>query len=138
MFKGSKYVHQVIDAQQMLTDFGNTFMVVSSKPFKGKPEKGLAAGSSFTLQVMKDDSAPTYNKEGQLQDNNLFETFDVTIPGLTYPSDIRKGDKVRLGNFMPEVSYFIDFKLILRFDGITKLQAKPSTPSAGGGSNGTR
>ena len=137
MFKGSKYVHQVIDVKQMLADFGNTFMVVSSKPFKGKTEKGLAAGSSFTLQVMKDDSAPRYDKDGQLQDNNLFESFDVTIPGLAYPSDIRKGDKVRLGNFMPEVSYFIDFKLILRFDGITKLQVKPSTPSTGG-SNGTR
>lgn len=137
MFKGSKYVHQVIDAQQMLTDFGNTFMVVSSKPFKGKPEKGLAAGSSFTLQVMKDDSAPRYDKDGQLKDNNLFESFDVTIPGLAYPSDIRKGDKVRLGNFMSEVSYYIDFKLILRFDGISKLQSKPSTQSAGG-ANGTR
>ena len=137
MFRGSKYVRQVIDAKHMLADFGNTFMVVSSKPFKGKPEKGLAAGSSFTLQVMKDESAPKYGKDGQLQDNNLFESFDVTIPGLAYPSDIRKGDKVRLGNFMPEVSYFIDFKLILRFDGITKLQVKPSTPSAGG-SNGTR
>lgn len=137
MFRGSKYVKQVIDAKQMLADFGNTFMVVSGKPFKGKPESGLAAGSSFTLQVMKDDSAPTYNKQGELIENNLFETFDVTIPGLAYPSDIKKGDKVRLGNFMPEVSYYIDFKLILRFDGITKLQSKPQMPSAGG-MNGTR
>lgn len=137
MFRGSKYVHQVIDAKQMLEDFGNTFMVVSGKPFKGKPEKGLEAGSTFTLQVMKDDSAPTYNKQGELLDNNLFETFEVTIPGMPYPSDIRKGDKVRLGNFMPEVSYYIEYKLILRFDGISKLQAKPSTPSAGG-ANGTR
>lgn len=137
MFRGSKYVKQVIDAKQMLADFGNTFMVVSGKPFKGKPESGLAAGSSFTLQVMKDDSAPTYNKQGELIENNLFETFDVTIPGLSYPSDIKKGDKVRLGNFMPEVSYYIDFKLILRFDGITKLQSKAQMPSAGG-MNGTR
>lgn len=137
MFRGSKYVKQVIDAQQMLADFGNAFMVVSSKPFKGKPEKGLAAGSTFTLQVMKDDSVPVYDKEGNKQDNNLFESFDVTIPGLTYPSDIQKGDKVRLGNFMPEVSYYIEFKLILRFDGITKLQSKPQMPSTGG-INGTR
>lgn len=137
MFKGSRYVRQLIDAKQMLADFGNTFMVVSSKPFKGKPEKGLEAGSTFTLQVMKDDSAPRYDKGGQLQDNNLYESFDVTIPGLAYPSDIRKGDKVRLGNFMPEVSYYIDFKLILRFDGITKLQSKPQMPSTGG-ANGTR
>lgn len=137
MFKAHKYVKQVIDAKQMLADFSNTFMVVSSKPFKGKPESGLAAGSSFTLQVMKDDSAPTYNKQGELIENNLFETFDVTIPGLPYPSGIVKGDKVRLGNFMPEVSYYIDFKLILRFDGITKLQSKPQMPSAGG-TSGTR
>lgn len=137
MFKAQRYVHQVIDAQQMLTDFGNTFMVVSSKLFKGKTEKGLGAGTTFTLQVMKDDSAPRYDKEGRLQDNNLFESFDVTIPGLTYPSDIQKGDKVRLGNFMPEVSYYIDFKLILRFDGISKLQSKPSSTNTGG-ANGTR
>ena len=137
MFKGHRYVKQVIDANQMLADFGNTFMVVSSKASKGKPESGLPAGTTFTLQVMKDDSAPRYDKEGKLQDNNLFESFDVTIPGLSYPSDITKGDKVRLGNFMPEVSYYIDFKLILRFDGITKLQSKPQMPSAGG-TSGTR
>ena len=137
MFRGSKYVKQVIDANQMLADFGNTFMVVGCRPYKGKPESGLAAGSSFTLQVMKDDSAPTYNKQGELIENNLFETFDVSIPGLPYPSGIVKGDKVRLGNFMPEVSYYIDFKLILRFDSITKLQSKPQMPSTGGAS-GTR
>lgn len=137
MFKGHKYVRQVIDANKMIADFGNTFMVVSGKPFKGKPESGLAAGTTFTLQVMKDDSAPTYDKEGKLQDNNLYESFEVTIPGLAYPTDFKKGDKVRLGNFMPEVSYYIDFKLILRFDGITKLQSKPQMPSAGG-TNGTR
>lgn len=137
MFKGHRYVKQVIDANQMLTDFGNTFMVVSSKASKGKPESGLPAGTTFTLQVMKDDSIPLYDKDGNLKDNNLFESFDVTIPGLPYPNDFKKGDKVRLGNFMPEVSYYIEYKLILRFDGITKLQAKPQMPSAGG-TSGTR
>lgn len=128
MFKGYRYVKQVIDMDKMLKDFHNTFLVVSSKQFKGSEKQNLPAGTSFTLQVMKDDSEPVYDKNGRLEDNNQFETFEVSIPGLSYPSDIVRGDKVRLGNFLPEVSMYFNYTMFLRFDSISKIQSK----SAGG------
>lgn len=124
MFKTNKYITTLINADEMLKDFGNDFLVVSVREYKGKPEKGLPSGASFTLQVLHDASPVEAGKE-----NNLMEQFEVTVPGAKYPSDIKRGDHVRLGKFMPEASYYIKYSLILRFGEIQKIQ--PST----GGSN---
>lgn len=131
MFKASKYIRTVIDAEQMLKDFDNVFMVVSIRPYQGKPEQNLAPGATFTLQVMKDNSEVQIDKKTNLpMENNLMEQFQVTIPGQPCPSDIKRGDYVRLGKFMPEVSYFINYSLILRFGEIVKVQ--PNKPQSGG------
>lgn len=131
MFKASKYVRTVIDVEQMLKDFDNVFLVVSTRSYQGKPEQNLAPGATFTLQVLKDMSEVQIDKKTNLPiENNLMEQFQVTIPGLPYPSDIKKGDYVRLGKFMPEVSYYINFNLILRFGEIVKVQ--PNKPQSGG------
>lgn len=137
MFKASKYVKTVIDADKMLQDFENIFMVVSTRPYQGKPEQNLPPGATFTLQVMKDNSEVEIDKKTNLpMENNLMEQFQVTIPGQPYPSNIKRGDYVRLGKFMPEVSYFINFNLILRFGEIVKVQ--PNKPQSAGGANAAR
>lgn len=123
---GYRYVKSVVDMDKMLKDFGNQFRLVSQKPYKGKPEKGLAAGTTVTLQIIRDDSAPIIDKTtGKPKDNNVFETFDATIVGATYPLPFAKGDYVALGNFLANVSYYIDFNFILRFGAIKKLQVTP-------------
>lgn len=55
----------------------------------------------------------------------MFETFDATIIGATYPLSLVKGDYVALGDFRADVSYYIDFNFILRFGAIKKLQPMP-------------
>lgn len=123
MFKGTKYVRTLIDGEQIKNDGRNIFRVCSKRYFKGKPEKNIASGTTFDLQVMYDESQPAYDKNGNLMENNLYETFQVTIPGHEFAtSDIQKGDAVALGNFLPDISYYIDFSLILRYDNITKIQ----------------
>lgn len=126
MFKPNKYVETLIHADEMLKDFSNDFLVISTREYKGKPEKGLPSGASFTLQVLHDASPVAAGKE-----NNLMEQFEVTVPGARFPSDIKRGDHVRLGKFMPEASYFIKFNLILRFAEIQKIQQNGGTNAKG-------
>ena len=128
MIKANNYVRTVIDADAMLKDFGNKFRVVASRAYNGKAESNIPAGTTFTLQVLEDHAAPQIDKEtGLPKDNNVFETFDVTIPGCQYPSGIVKGDFVSLGKFLPEISYYIKYNMILRFGEIRKITKNPST-----------
>lgn len=117
---GRQYAHTVVEGEKMTDDFGNRFYVVSRRPYKGNPEKGLAPGLTLTLQILEDHSEPRFDKQGNQLDNHVFDTFDVTIVGCT--EDVKKGDLVALEGFLPEHSYYIDFNLILRFSGIKKLQ----------------
>ena len=57
---------------------------------------------------------------GCKRDNNVLNTFDVTILNGESSIPFRKGEKVSLGNYLPEKSYVIGFDLILRFDSIRK------------------
>lgn len=110
------YAHTVVDGEKLLQDHGNHYRFVGQKPFRGKPDKGLDTGTTVTLQVMEDKSMPgTDKKTGQPRENNMYQTFDATVVGMPYPLPFVKGDEVSLGGFMPEVSYYIDFSLILRF-----------------------
>lgn len=123
MYKAMKYVRTIIDGEQIKQDGRNTFRVCSVSEYKGKPEKSIPAGTTFDLQVMYDDSDPTYDKDGKEQENNLYEMLRVTIPGHNFDAnDIKKGDAVALGAFMADISYYINYSLILRYDSITKLQ----------------
>ena len=55
-------------------------------------------------------------------DDNVYETFDATILGASYPLPLKKGDIVSLLNFATDNSYYVDFNLILRFKGIKKVE----------------
>lgn len=138
MINATKYTKIMILADDMLRDFGNRFVVVASRAYKGKEDDGIPAGSTFTLQVLEDHAAPIIDKKTNMpMDNNVYQTFDVTIPGLKYPSGLVKGDIVSLGKFLPEISYYINYNLILRFGEIKKIQ-KTQSASASGGNPVTR
>lgn len=119
-----RYVKTVVDGKRILLDLKNCFRVVSSRQSKGSPKKGIEPGTTITLQITEDISEPIYDKEtGEVKDNNVFETFDVTIVGKT-DLGLKKGDLVALEGFLPEISYYINFNLILRFSDVRVLNAK--------------
>lgn len=131
----ARYTKTVIDWELMNSELGGFFRVVSQRPYKGKPEAGLAPGVTFTLQVIEDKAPPIIDKAtGHLKENNVFETFEATVVGQKYPASFRKGDYVELDGFMPEASFYIDFSLILRFQSIRATNApKDETQEAKGG-----
>lgn len=125
----SRYTKVVIDWGLMSSDFDGVFRVVSQRPYKGKPEAGLAPGTTFTLQVVEDKAPPVIDKTtGKPKENNVFETFEATVVGQEYPAPFRKGDYVELDGFMPEASFYIDFNLILRFQAIQATSAPKGEP----------
>ena len=131
MLSVSPYVRTVIDWTAMDKDWGGSYTFVSQRPYKGNPEAGLAPGATVTLQIMQDAHDHGVDKSGRQRDNNTLEVFTATIVGCTYPLPFGKGDKVKLGGFLPDASYYIDFSLILRFSSIEKVQtpaqAAPAT-----------
>lgn len=113
----NRYVVTSINITQFLTDFDNRFKVVSQRSYKGKPQKGLGHGVTMTLQVLEDHAPPILNKDtGEPIENNVLENFNVTFIG-DLPVVLKKGDIITIDSkgFLPEVSYYIDFNLILRF-----------------------
>ena len=126
MLQVSPYVRTVIDWAAMDKDWGGSYIFVSQRPYKGKAEASLAPGATVTLQIMQDAHDHGVDKAGRQRDNNTLEVFSATIVGCTYPLPFAKGDKVKLGGFMPDASYFIDFSLILRFSSIEKAQQTPA------------
>ncbi len=132
MLNSWKYVETVVHGEKLNADFGGVYRLVSQRPYKGKPEAGLAAGITACLMVLEDHSEPTIDKAtGKPKDNNVFETFEVTIPGLAYPAPFAKGDYVALDGFMPEASFSIDHNLILRFKTLRAASA-PKSQGQGG------
>ena len=126
MLSVSPYIRTVIDWDSMNRDWGGSYILVSQRPYRGKPEAGLAPGATVTLQIMQDAHDHGVDKAGRPRDNNALETFSVTIVGCSYPLPLQKGDKVKLGGFLPDSSYYIDFSLILRFSSIEKAQQTPA------------
>lgn len=128
-----RYVRTVIDGEQIKVDFGNIFRFVNQSKYKGKPERGLEPGVKVILMITEDHSERRIDKEtGQERESAVYETFEVTIPNKAYPLPIKKGDYVSLGEFMPEVSYYIDYNLILRYCDITKVQPKGAVNNVSG------
>ena len=126
MLSVSPYIKTLIDWEGMDKDWGGSYIFVGQRAYKGKPEAGLAPGATVTLQIMQDAHDHGVDKAGRQRDNNTLEVFSATIVGCTYPLPFAKGDKVKLGGFMPDASYFIDFSLILRFSSIEKAQQTPA------------
>lgn len=132
MLNASPYIKTLIDWEGMDKDWGGSYTFVSQRPYKGKPEAGLAPGATVTLQIMQDAHDHGVDKSGRPRDNNTLETFSATVVGCTYPLPFNKGDMVKLGGFMSDASYYIDYSLILRFSSIEKAQQ----PAPGAGPKG--
>lgn len=113
------YTRTEFDAVKFLKATGNVYQLVSQRPFcskKNPDEKGVLV----TLLITHDDTDYGVDKQGKNRDNNVLNTFDVTILNGESSLPFRKGEKVSLGNYLPEKSYVIGFDLVLRFDSIRK------------------
>src|SRR5690625_4671248 len=86
-------------AEEFLNNTGNAFRLVSQRPYASK-------------------------KKGYERDNNIINTFDVTILNNKDYVDIKKGEYLKLIEFIPEKSFVIGFDLILRFKDVEKINVK--------------
>lgn len=121
------FTKTVIDADVLLKAFHNQFRVVATRNYTDK--KGvLKDGLTLTLGVMYDDFDYGVDKKtGLARDNNIYQTFDVTVLDRSQP--VKKGDFIALEEFDEENSYAINFELILRFKKLRLLQPKAQTQS---------
>lgn len=114
-----KYVRTNFDSDKFLEATRNMFQFVSQKPYQSKKnpdEKGVSA----VLLIAHDDMDYGVDKNGRKRDNNVLNTFDVTILNGKTELPFKKGDKVSLVGFIPEKSFVIGFDIILRFKDIKK------------------
>lgn len=115
------YTKTQFDAEKFLKATRNEYMFVTGKPYQSKkiPEdKGIA----LTLGIRHDDTDyGTDKKTGRRRDNNILNTFDVTILNGSSEIPFKKGDIVSLAGFIPEKSYVIGFDLLLRFRDAKKV-----------------
>lgn len=114
------YTQTRFDAEKFLKKTHNIFIFVSAKPYQSKkiPEDN---GTTLTLSIMHDDMDYGVDKNtGKKRDNNVLNTFDVTILNGKSEVPFKKGDKVSLVGFIPEKSYVIGFDVLLRFRDVKK------------------
>lgn len=114
-----KFTKTMFDDRVFLEATGNEFLFVSQKPYQSKknPED---KGSTLTLSIMHDSMDYGVDKNGNKRDNNVLNTFDVTVLNGQPEVPFKKGDKVSLTGFIPEKSYVIGFDLLLRFRDVKK------------------
>lgn len=114
-----KYTRTLFDAEAFLKATRNLFQLVSQRPYQSKqnPED---KGVSLTLLIAHDDMDYGLDKNGRKRDNNVLNTFDVTVLNGQSEVPFKKGEKVSLEGFIPEKSYVIGFDLLLRFRGIKR------------------
>lgn len=122
-----RYVKNVIEIEKFLEDTGNRYLLISQRYFKGKynakGECEIQEGVTVGLQILEDNSEKIIDKNtGEEKPDNTLETFEVTIVGVKYPLDIKKGSIVQLSGFIPEFSYYINYSFILRFTGIEEIE----------------
>lgn len=114
------YTQTTFDAEKFLKATRNTFLFVSAKPYQSKKNPD-DKGFTCTLSIIHDDMDYGVDKNtGQKRDNNVLNTFDVTILNGKSEAPFKKGDKVSLAGFIPEKSYVIGFDVLLRFRDIKK------------------
>jgi len=116
----SKYQKTQILMEQFLKDTGNEYRVVSQRPYTDRKGR-LDDGVLLTLQITKD----TGEYQNENEDDMIFQNFDVTVLCGKHHAGIKKGDMVSLHGFRDDVSYYIDFNYILRFDNVRKIE-KPN------------
>lgn len=112
------YTSTTFDDQKFKINTGNQFMLVMQRAYSSKkqPED---VGVVLTLQVLKDTGNYGVDKRtGLPRDNNALNTFDVTVLNGAQTLDAKKGDIIRLGEFIPSKSFVINFNAILRYKNV--------------------
>ncbi|WP_281202946.1 hypothetical protein [Cytobacillus kochii] len=111
-------------ADEFLNNTGNIYRLVSQRPYVSKKEPD-EKGVTLTLLITKDETDYGVDKKtGMKRDNNTLNTFDVTVLNNKEYIDVKKGEHVRLIDFIPEKSFIIGFDLILRFKDVEKVNVK--------------
>lgn len=111
-------------ADEFLNNTGNIYRLVSQRPYASKKEPD-EKGVTLTLLITKDETDYGIDKKtGIKRDNNTLNTFDVTVLNNKEHIDVKKGEHVRLIDFVPEKSFIIGFDLILRFKDVEKVNVK--------------
>ena len=100
----------------------NQFVLVSQHPYASK-KNPQDIGVTLTLQVVKDTADYGVDKKtGMKRDNNVLNTFDVTVLNGVQHLDAQKGDVIRLGAMIVEKTFIIGFDLILRYKDVQVLK----------------
>lgn len=113
------YTQTQFDAKKFLEAVGNEFQLVSQKPYQSKKNPD-DKGTTLTLLITHDSMNYGVDKNGRRRDNNVLNTFDVTILNGQSEVPFKKGEKLSLVGFIPEKSYVIGFDLLLRFRDVKK------------------
>lgn len=114
------YTQTQFNSKEFLEATGNEFQFVSQKPYQSKKNPD-DKGTTITLLITHDNMDYGVDKNGRKRDNNVLNTFDVTILNGQLELPFKKGDKVSLVGFLPEKSYVIGFDLLLRFKDVKKV-----------------
>lgn len=114
------YTQTQFNAEKFLKATGNIFQFVTQKPYQAKKNPD-EKGTTLTLLITHDEMDYGVDKKGRKRDNNVLNTFDVTILNGHTEVPFKKGDKVSLVGFIPEKSYVIGFDLLLRFKDVKKV-----------------
>ena len=118
------FTQTTFKAEEFLTNTGNTFKLVSQRPYASKKDP-IESGVTLTLLITSDTTDYGVDKKtGFKRDNNSLNTFDVTIINGKDRIDIQKGENLRLLDFMQEKSFVIGFDLILRFGNVEKINVQ--------------
>lgn len=115
------YTQTQLDVKKFLEAMGNEFQFVSQKPYQSKKNPD-DKGVTLTLLITHDSMDYGVDKNGRKRDNNVLNTFDVTILNGQSEVPFKKGEKVSLVGFIPEKSYVIGFDLLLRFRDVKKVE----------------
>ncbi|MGX7205222.1 hypothetical protein [Enterococcus pingfangensis] len=116
------YTKTTFDDQKLKLNTGNQFILVSQRPYSSK-KNPQDVGVSLTLQVVKDDGDYGVDKKtGMKRDNNVLNTFDVTILNNIQRLDAQKGDIIRLGELLDDKTFIIGFDIILRYKNVQVIK----------------
>ncbi|WP_062196914.1 hypothetical protein [Massilibacterium senegalense] len=111
-------------ADEFLTNTQNIYRLVSQRPYISKKEPN-EKGVTLTLSITKDNTDYGLDKKtGIKRDNNILNTFDVTVLNGKEHINVNKGEYVRLIDFIHEKSFVIGFDLILRFRDVEKINVQ--------------
>ena len=114
------YTQTLFNADEFLTATRNEYQFVDQKPYQSKKNQE-DKGVTVTLLIIHDDKDYGIDKNGHKRENNVLNTFDVTILNGQSELPFNKGDKVSLIKYLPDKSYVINFDVLLRFSGIKKV-----------------